>query len=324
MASENVRLVAIEGGGPDEPLPAQDRVRWYRRRSVHLALGLIVAILTALWAGQRAENGVRANLDARLRDAGAGADAALVTLEAEQLSALRAVAFTQGVGRALAKRDIRTLNNLVTPIQTNSDVPMVDVTYPGGRVVLAVRSKGAPLPAASRAGMPALEAAVENAHKRRGGRSTVLAVFRSGPTLVTVGPILYDGKVVGAVFAMTPLADALGRFSQQVGATLTAYDQIGRPLATTAPYEPRKVDADTARALFAGGATVVRYVRGADREMLGRLVVDHRPVSLLGASLYDNSPVTGHAVLLYAAIGLLCVMVIVGSFSLRIAHRWWR
>ena len=304
--------------------PERPRDPWYRRRSVHLALGLIVAILTALWAGQRAENGVRANLDARLRDAGAGTDAALVTLEAEQLSALRAVAFTRGVGHALATRDIKTLNSLVTPVQTNSDVPMVDVTFPSGRVVLAVRSKGAPLPVASRAGMPALVAAVENAHKRRGGRSTVLAIFRSGPTLATVGPILDNGKVAGLALAMTPLADALGRFSQQVGATLTAYDQNGKPLATTAPYEPRAVDADTAHALYAGGATVIRYVRGPDREMLGRLVLDHQAVALLGVSLEDNSPVTGHAVFLYAAIGLLCVMIIVGSFSLRVASRWWQ
>ena len=77
-------------------------VPWYRRRRVHIALGLVVAVLTAFWAGQRAADGVRANLDGRLRDAGAGTDAALVTLEAEQLSALRAVAFTQGVGHSLA------------------------------------------------------------------------------------------------------------------------------------------------------------------------------------------------------------------------------
>ena len=120
-------------------------VPWYRRRRVHIALGLVVALLTAFWAGQRATDGVRANLDSRLRDAGAGTDAALVTLEAEQLSALRAVAFTQGVGQSLATLDVSTLNRLVTPIQGNADVPMVDIVLPDGRVVLAVRSGGAPV-----------------------------------------------------------------------------------------------------------------------------------------------------------------------------------
>jgi hypothetical protein len=301
----------------------RDSVRWYRRRRVHIALGLLVAVLTAFWAGQRATNGVRANLDSRLRDAGAGTDAALVTLEAEQLSALRAVAFTEGVGHALATKDIPTLNRLVTPIQGNSDVPMLDVVFPKGRVVLAVRAKGAPPPVASRAGMPAIRTAVADAHARRGGRSTLLAIFQSGPTLVTVGPILDGSSVAGAALAMTPLADALGRFSQQVGATLTAYDRNGQPLATTATFEPPDVPENEARALFAGGATVTRYVRAGDRELLGRLVVDHRTVALLGASLDDNSPTTGHAVFLFAAIGLICAMLIVGSFSLRLANRWW-
>jgi len=302
----------------------QHPVPWYRRRRVHIALGLVAAILTAFWAGQRATDGVRANLDSRLRDAGAGTDAALVTLEAEQLSALRAVTFTEGVGRSVATHDIATLNRLVTPIQGNADVPMVDIVLPDGRVMLAVRSGGAPAPIASRAGMPAIARAIRQAHGPRGGRFTLLATFRSGPTLVTIGPILDGSKAVGVALAMTPLADALGRFSQQVGTALTAYDKDGHPLATTEPYEPRALDPSSAQALFGGGATVTRYVRGKDREMLGRLVLDHQPVAVLGASLNDNSEATGRAVFLYAAIGLLCVMLIVGTFSLRLAHRWWR
>ena len=131
-------------------------------------------------------------------------------------------------------------------------------------------------------------------------------------------------QAVAVALAMTPLADALGRFSQQVGAALTAYDRKGRPLATTVAYQPQAVDPDAAQTLFAGGATVTRYLHGSEREMLGRLVLDHRPVAVLGTALDDNSEATGRAVFLYAAIGLLCVMLIVGSFSLRLANRWWR
>ena len=46
--------------------------RWYRGRWLHLALGLLVAVLAIIWAGQRAHRGVLDNLDTRLRDAGAG------------------------------------------------------------------------------------------------------------------------------------------------------------------------------------------------------------------------------------------------------------
>ncbi len=298
-------------------------IPWYRRWRVHLVLGVVVAVLAAFWAGERAASGVRAGLDERLRDAGAGADAALVTLEAEQLSALRAIAFTVGVGHALATRDIPTLNRLVTPLQANSDVPMVDVVLPDGRVALAVRSKGAPAPVASRAGMPAIARALRQAHGPRGGRSSELVTFRSGPTVVTSGPILDGDKPVGVALTMTPLADALGRLSQEVGARLTVYDQNGRPLATSAPYDPRPLERDEARALVAGGPLVQRTL-GGEREVLGRLILDHRPVAVLGAALPDSSWVTGRAVVLYAAIGLACAMLIVGSFSLRLANRWWR
>ena len=296
-------------------------VPWYRQRWLHLAVGLVVAVLAVVWAGERATQGVRSNLDARLRDAGAGADAALVSLEAEQLSALRAVTFTQGVGPALAAHDVRLLNRLVTPIQANAIVPMVDVILPNGRVELAVRSKGAPAPVASRAGLPAIAQALREARGRRGGRFSEVVIFGSGPTLMTIGPVLDGSKAVGVALAMTPLADALGRLSQQVGTDLTAYDTVGAPIATTAAFQPRAVPRDTAQALIGGSALMTRYVHGNEREMLGRLVVDHEPAAVLGVALPDNSAATGRAVALYAALGLIGTVLIVGAFWARTANR---
>jgi len=310
-------VAVTEGSRPGDGRP----IRWYRRRRLHLVLGLLVAFSAITWAGQRATDGVRANLDARLRDAGAGADAALVTLESEHLSALRAITFSSGVAQALARRDPTTLNRLVAPLQANSNVPMVDVILPNGRVVLAVRSKGAPTPVASRAGMPAIAQAMREARGDRGGRFTEVVVFRTGPTIVTIGPLMYAHKPVGVVLVMTPLADALGRLSQEVGANLTAYATNGTPIATTAAFQPKAVDADVARALIGGAAISVRYVHGADREALGRLILDHQADAVLGASLHDNSDATGRAVRLYAALGLLGAVLIFVSFSVRIANR---
>lgn len=296
-------------------------LRWFRRGWLHLVLGVIVAVLSVTWAGQRAADGVRSNLDARLRDAGAGADAALVTLEAEQLSALRAVTFTKGVGHALAMRDVRTLNALVTPLQANSDVPMVDIVLPNGRVELAVRSKGAPLPVASRRGLPAITQALREARGNRGGRFTEIVIFRNGPTLMTIGPILDAQRPVGVALVMTPLADALGRLSQQVGANLTAYDTLGVPIATTAPYRPRRLDRYTAQSLIGGGPIATRGVHGNEREALGRLIVDHQPAAVLGVALVDNSWVTGRAVIAYAGLGLIGTSLILGVFWLRVSKR---
>lgn len=302
-------------------LPPKRPTRWFARSSLHLILGLIVAILAVFWAGQRGTQGVRDNLDARLAAAGAGTNAALVGVEADQLTTLRSITFTQEMGPALAKINAAELNSIVTPLQANSSSPMVDVSLPSGKIVLAVRSKGAPAPVASRAGLPALKQAISQAKGTRGGRFSELVIFKSGPTILTIGPVMDGGKAVGAVLVMTPLADALGRISQEVGADLTAYDSDGVPIATTVPFQPRAVDEDTARALIGGAPIELRYVYGKHREALGRLIIDHQPDAVLGVSLYDNSEVTGHAVELYAALGLLGAILIFTALWIRVTNR---
>lgn len=300
-----------------DPQAPEEPRRWYRRRELHLAIGLALAVLTVIFAGQRAADGVRATLDDRLAQAGSDADAALVAIESEQLSAVRAISFTREVGAALAAHDGPTLNTLVTPLQANSTVPMVDVVETDGRVLLAVRSKGAPPPVASRKGLRALSQSLATARGPRGGRFSEIVIFRSGPTLLTIGPIMFRGKPVGAVLAMTPLADVLGRVQQEVGADLTAYDSRGDAIATTANFAPKPVPADVAQALMGGGAIVTRYVHADHREKLGRLIVDHQPDAVLGASLEDDSNATGRAVSVYVALGMLCTAIILASFWAR-------
>jgi hypothetical protein len=293
----------------------------YRGRRLHLVLGLLVAILAVTWAGQRAQQGVLANLDTRLQDAGAGTDAALVSVEAEQLSALRSITFTRGVATAVANSDPTRINELVTPLHANSNVPMVDIVRPNGQVLFAVRSKGAPRPAASRSGMRAIRQSIREARGARGGRFTEVVIFKTGPAFVSVGPLMDGTKPVGVVLVMTPLADVLGRISQQVRADLTAYTADGTPIATTAVADPPPLDRDTARTLIGGGAIVMRFTHGRTREALGRLIVDHQPDAVLGVALHDNSPETRRAVTLFAALGLIATVIILATFWARIANR---
>lgn len=297
------------------------REPWYLRRELHVAAGVVVAILTVVFAGGRATSGARATLDDRLVAAGAGADAGIVAVESEQLSAVRAIAFTKGMADAVATRNGSTLNELVTPLQANSTVPMVDIVDTKGQVLLAVRSKGAPAPAASRAGLRALRVSLRRADGPRGGRLTEVAILRSGPTLLTISPIVSGSTPVGAVLAMTPLADVLGRLGQEVGVDLTTYAANGAPLATTATFNPTPVATDVARELLAGGAVVTRYVYQDHREKLGRLIVDHTPTAVLGASLEDDSNVTGRWVSLYASLGIVCTVVIFATWWARVVNR---
>ena len=291
--------------------------RWYERKALHAVAGLAVAVLTTVFAGQRATDGVRASLDDRLSRAGAGADAGLVGVESEQLSAVRAVAFTQGVPHALATLDGATLNRFVTPLQANSTVPMVDVVRPDGRVILAVRSRGAPQPVSSYRGLRLLRQSLDSANGPRGGRYTELVIFKSGPALVSIGPVMAGNTPVGAVLAMTPLADVLGRLSQEVGADLTAYDVDGFPVATTTTFRPKAIPRDAARSLIAGGAVETRYVWADHREKAGRLIVDHAAEAVLGVSLEDDSNVTGRSVSIYVALGLLATVAVLATFWAR-------
>lgn len=298
---------------PREPL--------YRKKELHLLIGVIVAALTVSFASQRATDGARAVLDNRLLHAGAGADAGVVDVESEQLAAVRAIAFTPGVAADLAALDGHDLNRLVAPIQANSTVPMVDMVVPDGRVLLAVRAKGAPLPVSSHAGLPALKWAFEHAHGSRGGRLSQIITFkRGGATLVTISPVMSGGKPVGAVLAMTPLANVLGRLSQEVWADLTVYNADGAPIVTTGDFTPKPLSAADAKTLIAGGAVETRYVYADHREKLGRLIVDHTAQAVLGVSLEDDSNVAGRIVALYVVIGLICTVLILATFWARVVN----
>jgi hypothetical protein len=304
----------------DEPerTPVQRDLHWLWK-ALHLFIGIAVAALTVYFAAARATDGARAVLDDRLVHAGAGVDAGIVDVESEQLSAVRSIAFTPGVAADLSALNGPALNKLVAPLQANSTVPMVDMVVPDGRVLLAVRSKGAPLPVRSHAGLPALKWALAHGHGPRGGRLSQIVNFkRGGATLVTISPVMSGGKPVGAVMAMTPLANVLGRLSQEVWADVTVYDQHGFPVATTADFIPKQLDESDALTLIAGGAVETRYVYADHREKLGRLIVDHTAQAVLGVSLEDDSNVVGWNVALYVVIGLICTVLILAAFWARI------
>jgi hypothetical protein len=145
-------------------------------------------------------------------------------------------------------------------------------------------------------------------------------IFKTGPTFVTIGPRMIQKDSVGVVLVMTPLADVLGRLSQEVRADLTAYTQDGIPIATTNVRAPTRVAPDVARGLVGGGAIVNRFTAGGTREVLGRLIIDHEPAAVLGVALHDNSPATRRAVILYSALGLIATVILIATFWARV-HR---
>lgn len=262
-----------------------------RKRQLLVAIALLVTLLLVYLSGAIARSAVRHQIDARLIAAGAGANAGAVLAESDQLSLLRAITFTAGIPQALATRNAASLNRLVTPLQANSSVPMVDLALPSGQVVFAVRSQGAPAPVASRRGLAALRATLADAHDARAGRFSEITTLQRAPVLLTIGPLLESNQPVGVVLTMTPLADVLGRLASEVGAELTAFLPSGVAEATTATSAAPTLDANTAQALIHAGNVAI-FNEGGTRLAVGRLIVDHHAAALLAVALPDDSLVT--------------------------------
>jgi hypothetical protein len=295
------------GREPDEVDEPKETER--RSRRAWITICAVIGLIAVLIAGELARSGVQAQINARLRADGAGANTGLIAIEANQLSLLRAVTYTSGFPVALARADANELNALVTPLQANSGVPMLDIINNRGQVIFAVRSHGAPAPVASRKGVPAVAQSLKEAHNAQGGRFSEIAVLQNSPTLITIGPILYNDSPVGLVLTMTPLADVLGELAGETGVTLTAYNKSGQPIATTTPSNlPAISDAD-ATTLMATGNVQFREI-GSHRESLGRLIVDHTANAVLGVSMSDDSLVTELIVDLVGVLGLALVIVL--------------
>lgn len=283
-----------------------------RRRQRQVITACLVALIAVLVAGVVARAGVEAQIDARVRAAGAGANSGLVAIESEQLSLLRSMTFTTGVGAALKAESSVELKQLTAPLQVNSGVPMVDIVIPDGQVVLAIRSKGAPRPVATRHGLGALGRSFAESHGIRGGRFSEIVTLQGSPTLLTIGPVIYGNEKVGAILVMTPLADVLGRLSGEVRATLTSYNSYGLPIVTTAKGEPESLAPITATTLLKNGRVVFRDSIGSTREAVGRLIVDHRAATLLGVSVSDDSLLTELLVDLIGLLGLVVAGLFLG------------
>lgn len=310
------KLRVLVPGAPEPGLErsGDDARAAYRRRRIALGAGALLSCFLVLLAGTLAAAAVRRELDRRLVLAGAGANAGLVEIEAEQLSLLRAIIFTSGIGHALADVDAASLNRLVTPLQANSNVPMVDMVRPDGAVVFAVRSKGAPAPVASRKGVTAIARSLATWKGSRQGRFTTLVQLQGAPVLLTIGPVVDHNAPVGVAMVMTPLADVLGRLAAQIGATLSAYAPNGALEATTATEDPPAVAAGVMGGVVSTNSSSLREIPGEVREADGGLIIDHTVVAVLGVSASDDSAQAALVVDLVAGAALVLGAVTAG---------WW-
>lgn len=294
-----------------------------------MVLALVVAIIAVNLAGQTAARMWLEDLDERLLDAGAGTNAALITLEREHLEAFRAIGFSQGFAADLEALDVRAIESRITPIDANNGIPMIDVIDVQGRVIFAFRADGALQPIyRERLGVDVVASALAGERDEYGERFTELIATEEGPLLATAGPVRdeADGsRIVGSLLVMTPLHELLGQAKNLHGADLTVYaDDRGEPLATTTPVRPRSLSTDELEVLAhpEGFPEASAFDIGGkrQREQIGGLIVRHRLGALLGASMPDRSREVANRVMLLAGLGLLAMSILVASS----VHAWLR
>jgi hypothetical protein len=287
-----------------------------RRNWLVLAFLVVVMVAVVRWADHTASGEWSTSLDERLTSAGAGTNAVVLDAERQHLEALRAFSFATGVPEALSTLDVASIERILTPVDANLSIPMVDILDESGRVVFAFRAEGQPSPIyRDRGPVGIVASALAGEPDALGERFSTLLVTDEGPLLATAGPVRLDSKVVGAVLVMTPIEEVLAESTTTHGELLTVYTAAGgMPLATTAPVKPRTLPKDLANLLPAESLPVrssYEVPDGQVREQLGALIVRHQPVAWLGVAELDTSGRLGGQIIVIFVLGLLAVAVLV-------------
>ena len=284
-----------------------------RRHWLAIAFLIVVVLTVARFTGNIAADRWQASLDEKLDQAGAGANAEMLDLERTHLTALRGFAFASGFPEALAALDIARIEQLLTPVDANLGVPMVDILDPEGRVVFAFRAEGEQPPIyRTRADVGIVARALRGEADEFGERYSTLLVSDEGPLVAGSSPVRVGDRVVGAVLVMTPLERVLD--AVQPGSFLTVYTGAsGVPLATTAPVKPRTLPKALQHLLPAESLPVQSSYDvpgGTAREQLGALVIRHQPIAWLGAAGLDRSDDIRFDVRLVTVLGLLATIAL--------------
>ena len=284
-----------------------------RRHWLSIAFLGVVVLTVARFTGNIAADRWQASLDEKLSSAGAGANAEMLDLERTHLVALRSFAFASGFPEALDALDLARVEELLTPVDANLGVPMVDILDPEGRVVFAFRAEGEQAPIyRTRADVGIVARALRAEADEFGERYSTLLVSDEGPLVAGSSPVKVGDRVVGAVLVMTPLERVLD--ATEASSFLTVYTGAsGVPLATTSPVKPRTLPKELQHLLPPESLPVESSYDvpgGTAREQLGALVIRHQPIAWLGAAGLDRSDDIRFDVRLVTVLGLLAAIAL--------------
>ena len=247
-------------------------------------LTLMIALIgiylsTHLVAGSLEERFTR-----QLIEAGSAASDGLGQRERSQLSALRAIAFTEGINQAILTDNQEELRTLLFPLIANYDIDRVDVVSASGRQLLEIhRPPGArgvedymtssDTELTGWAIWPGIQKALSGVVDTQGDKYVALGSINGRYMFQTVGPVKLGNNIVGAIVVSSYTKDLLEALSQATFSEVSLYDLEGRLVDTTLHGDDQMLNALTidpaeARAMLAveGNSSLHQHLSLGDRQ----------------------------------------------------------
>lgn len=198
--------------------------------------GIGVYIVTRLVAGS-----IQERFANQLVESARAASNSIVDIERQQLSALRAMVFTEGVAEALGERDSATLERLLRPIAVNAGVDDVIVFDASGAGVLQLTLAPADEIEAQEA--PPVVSEWQGVRRVLAGEADELGdkyydLIGTPPSqiLYVSAPVMgASGRLAGGVALGMTMQNLVEQVTQQALSGIVFYDESGAVLASTFP-----------------------------------------------------------------------------------------
>ena len=261
---------------------------WFKIILPFVLLTLMVAVIGIYLSTRLVSGSLEERFTRQLVEAGSVAADGLAQREQLHLSALRAIAFTEGIDQAILDGDRERLQTLLFPLVANYNVDRVDVVSADGLQLLEIRrprGTGAVEDYSATAGAnlkswtvwPTVQKVLNGVVDAQGDKFVALGDVDDDTLLVTVGPVKQGEDIIGAILVGSHTRDLLGTLSKATFADVSLYDLEGRLIDTTLPGGQEAANAlsltpDEARALLAleGASSLRRSIslRGRDYDLL--------------------------------------------------------
>jgi len=215
------------------------RLRW-KIIGPYALLTVLLGVVGTYMVTDLVAGSLRERFDNQLAEAGHVATDAVVRKEREHLEGVRALAFTEGVGEAVAAGDTQSLDRLLEPVVTNLGLERAEVIGTGANRLFGVTREGRegdltfrPVDTGDPNQWPPVQRVLAAGEDKQGGKFAGLVETPEGFVFLTAGPVRRGDEVVGVALVGTYLDSFARQTREEALAEVTFYDFKGRPLASS-------------------------------------------------------------------------------------------